>query len=605
MIAMLVTACNDILQSEEQTAIDGDIVFTDPSLTELYLNYIYGQTLPGFSGTRNAGLTEETVGGGSLIYGNEPDPTAGSGQDYSDEIISTMYQSYSVDVFAKLRNINLFIERVEDSPLDVDDKESFLGQAYFLRAWVNWNLVLNYGGVPLVVATLDNNDEISDELPRESASTCVDQIVSDLDLSIELIGDYAGSDYGRITRSAAAAFKGRVLLFYASPQFDPNGLSNADGIVSRWEVAYQANVEAKQIASEAGHALYPNFGDVFLVEDNEEVIMVRKYSVGSSHSYENSVRPWSAKNSGNASSTPSWNLVEAFPMKSGLQIDESGSGYDQDVYWKDRDPRFYATIAYNSSPWKFEDREDPRQWTYLGNEQEGERIPTNGFYLKKNVNTTISKTQTSFTTTDWIEIRYAEVLLNLAECANELGRTGEALDELYSIRERAGIDAGSGNFGITVSDKAGLREVILNERLVELAFENKRYWDLRRRNLYVNGIDGTPNAGFNGSRRERILTTLNTQYIIDNNSGIASASNPADSAFSFFEAVLIDTIDWDNSDNYANYFITSIEEAETVEINYLQPKYNFFYLPLNAITRNSKLVQTENWLDGTFDPLLD
>jgi starch-binding outer membrane protein, SusD/RagB family len=591
-------SCNDVLQIEEQTAIDGDRIFNDPDLAQLYLNYIYGQVMPGFAATSNVGKTDESVAGGGLISGTELDPTTAAPDATPG--------NYSKATFAKLRNVNLFLTEIEKGSIDQNRKNSFKGQAYFLRAWIHWDLVKMYGGIPLVLMPLDNNDNIDDALPRLSASVCVAQIVSDLDQSILLINGLTAADNGRITRSAAAAFKGRVLLHFASPQFDPNGMTNADGIASRWQTAYQANVEAKAIALEEGHGLHPDFSQIFLKEDNAEGIMIRKFSVGlQTHGYENSVRPSSVDNSGDPASTPSWNLVSAFPMKDGKSIVGHPS-YDENVYWKDRDPRFYATIGYNSIPWKFKDRADSRQWTYLKNKQESNIIPQNGFYVKKNINTEITNTQTVNTPTDWLEIRYAEVLLNLAECANEVGKPAEAYTELAAIRARAGIEAGTGTYGIASGlSKVELRGIILNERLIEFAYEDKRYWDLRRRNLYENGIDGVPRNGFNGKKRQRITTAVNTDFILSDIPGIWVATNPTDSAFKHFEAYLLGSVDWSDPTNYSKYFITTIQDAENASINYLQPKYNFFYLPINEITNNKNAKQTLGWLDGTFNPLVD
>ena len=86
---------------------------------------------------------------------------------------------------------------------------------------------------------------------------------------------------------------------------------------------------------------------------------------------------------------------------------------------------------------------------------------------------------------DWIEMRFAEVVLNLAECANETGRLAEAKDNVRRIRQRAGIAAGSFDYGLAVAtDMASMRSLILNERMIEFAMEGKRYWDLRRTRNY-------------------------------------------------------------------------------------------------------------------------
>ncbi len=596
-------SCNDVLQVEDQKAVDADKVFNDPAYAELFLNNLYGFTLPGWRATSGVTMTDESLGRNDYLDGSLIDPTSGN----PDATLG----DYSSDTYRKIRNINVFIDELEKGDIDETTKNTYLGQALFLRAWMYWQLVFDYGGVPMVMEAIDINDDISEELPRSTASECVSLIVEDLDNALELIGTYGADNYGRITKSVVASFKGRVLLFYASPMFDPDGMTNPDGIASRWEAAYQANLEAKQIAESEGHELFADFSKIFLQEDNPENIFIRKYTTGySTHGFENQVRPGSAKSTGSATSTPSWDLATSFPMKSGLAIDDPASGYDENVFWKDRDPRFYATIAYNSCAWKFKGRDDERQWAYNNNDQEN-LVPLSGMYLRKHINTELAITEVTATPTDWVEIRFAEVLLNLAESANEVGKQTEALELLYAIRDRAGIEEGTGNYGIPSGlSKGGLREVIMNERKIEMAYESKRYWDLKRRNLYVNGADGSLGTGLNSTIRKQIRTSVNTAYIIGINPGLSGAAQPEDSAFFLFENAMRDTINWDNPENYENYFTTEIEDFDLTPIQYQQPKYNFSYMPFNALVKNSNLEQTIGWLDengelGTFDPLQD
>ena len=501
--------------------------------------------------------------------------------------------------------IKLFLDGVQNGPLPEADKEELMGQAYFLRAFLYWDLVLYYGGVPIVEGILDINEgEEAYVLPRSNADECGDFIVSDLDKAIAML-EGKSVDYGRVTSVAAAAMKGRVLLFYASPQFNPNrdgeGLAaDADGIAERWQAAYEANLAAKNAADAGGHGLYSDYSDVFLAEDNEEAILILKYSMGlRTHGYENSVRPNSVANNVSLSVTPSWDFVKAFPMSDGRSI-EAHPDYDSAEYWVGRDPRFYDVVAFNGCAWEFEGREGTRQWTYEGNDQEDGILPNTGFYLRKNIDTSIEPTQTVQTPTDWIEIRYAEVLLNLAESANEVGNTGEALDLLYQIRERAGIEPGTGNYGISAATKADLREVIFNERRIEMSFENKRHFDLRRRNLFVRDLDGTGN-GLKGTRRTGILTELDYDYIRT----LEPTLTTNDEALTYFEENIRDTVDWDESGRLDEYFEYTLEyrDNEMSAINFLQPKYNFYYLPTNATVRNDELEQTVLWEEGTYDPL--
>jgi hypothetical protein len=173
---------------------------------------------------------------------------------------------------------------------------------------------------------------------------------------------------------------------------------------------------------------------------------------------------------------------------------------------------------------------------------------------------------------DWIEMRYAEVLMNFGECANETGKTAEALSALYQIRARAGIDAGTGNYGITAASVADIRKVIQDERLVEFAFEGQRFWDLRRWRLYASTFNGFKNKTFHGLRIEWTGATAARPK------GLTS----------------IDTV-WDK------FNVTESEDYEKV-VPQVEDKYSFFGIPKGILERNSKIEQNNTW-GGTFDPL--
>ena len=123
-----------------------------------------------------------------------------------------------------------------------------------------------------------------------------------------------------------------------------------------------------------------------------------------------SVRPYSGGGGGGFS--PTWQLVQAFPMANGKLINEPESGYNETVFWKDRDPRFYATVAYNGSDWTMSGRDKTVVWTFR-NADEGNRVPGTGFYNKKATNPNIARTDIGQTSTAWIELRYAEVSIEL------------------------------------------------------------------------------------------------------------------------------------------------------------------------------------------------
>jgi starch-binding outer membrane protein, SusD/RagB family len=564
--SLLLTACTEILDKEDPSAVSPKI-WNDEVTATLFLNALYEKALPAAGFGANSSNSDESPGGDVYMYGNVEVKTV---------------TDYSLANYTDIRNINIAIEEIAKGNLNQEVKDKLSGQAFFLRAWKYWNLVNLYGGVPLVLSSLNPyEDELN--FPRNKTSECIDQIVADLDIAIAgLPSSWPDSDRGRITRGAAAALKSRVLLFWASPQFNP---TNA---LDRWERAYTASKEAKAMLIEDGRALQSNFNEIFLTEgaNNKEFIFGRlfDYTAGKTHGWENSARPRVVGADGGNNSNPTIDLVNAFPMKNGKAISDPESGYDPILFWKDRDPRFAATIAYNGTVWDFSGFPTGRkQWHYYYYDKgalksvETSSPTLTGFYTRKAINPNIPKDQVKLTGTDWIEIRFAEVLLNLAECANEVSKIEEAYEELKAIRARAKIDIGDGFYGLKQGMSIDeMREVILNERRIEFAFENKRYWDLRRRNLFATKLNGTQRYG--------IRTVLKPEY-----------TNKQ------FEAIR-DNIDL-NAEFDKYFTIEPWLKDEKFTINYPQPKYNFFAIPQNMIDRSQAVEQTQSWEEGTFDPL--
>ena len=194
-------------------------------------------------------------------------------------------------------------------------------------------------------------------------------------------------------------------------------------------------------------------------------------------------------------------------------------------------------------------------------------------------------------------MRYAEILLFLAEAANEIGNISEAYTVLTDIRDRAGIEAGGdGLYGLKDGmSQDEMREAVLLERRLELVFEGKRSADLRRRRLY-HTLNGTHRKG----------------YIIEKTAAF-DALDPSDEILddriALENGVLSGSIDLSDPTVYSTYFTTQITSVERdgnttdngTPINYMD-KYYFYDLPQSALNSNPSLEQTEGW-GGTFDPL--
>ncbi|MDR1022242.1 MAG: RagB/SusD family nutrient uptake outer membrane protein [Prevotellaceae bacterium] len=588
---LLVYSCEGVLDKDPYDSVPEEQVWANTGLSNLYLNNLYVQILPSFGASATSSMCDETVGeNDDYVYGTL---TAESVDDFSS------------DTYAKIRKINILLERIDNGGNeDAEGIRLIKGQALFLRAWVYWGLVNLYGGVPLVMNTqsLSVSGEPTPQIlvKRSKTGVCIDSIVRDLDLAAAYLPNrWDDANYGRITRGAALALKGRVLLFWASPQF------NVFDKQERWLRAYEANSSAIDTLLKDGYGLHPSFTELFndCKEKTNEAIFVRVYDAsiaGYEHGYDNGARP--APQSMNGSGTtnnPTWNLVSAFPMSNGYPTTDSiNSGYRSISYWKSRDPRFYATVAYNASTWPLSGEQRYRIWTYYYGSgagtlvsTEGSRHTNTGFYCKKYINPAILKANTGKVGTDWMEIRFTEVLLNFAECANETGNTAEAYSSVEQIRKRAwagspDIASCMGNISPGMSKEA-MREAIMRERQVELAFENKRYWDLRRRNMFEKPL-GENTPALNGTRRlmweEKLGSTYTENQFKNMRDGFEENFNYA----TYFDRPRLDT--------------TKLDPKQA--ISYPQPKYNFFAIPQTNLDKNPNLEQTSGW-GGTFDPLAE
>jgi hypothetical protein len=437
-------------------------------------------------------------------------------------------------------------------------------------------------------------------LPRNKSSECFAQIVADLDFAIaSLPGKWTGTDWGKITSGAAAAFKGRVLLYWASPMFNP-----ADD-AARWQAAYDANLQAKTILDANGFALHSNYKTMWFTErDNPEAVMVTSYNTATgdqqkkNNGWDKSCRPSYLNGSG--SNLPTWELVRSYPMKDGKMPEDPTGAYPyyDSLFYKNRDPRFDATIAYNGCNWPLNGVQNLRLWTYYETSTKStESSASNtGFYCRKAVSEgTFTFGDPQYSGTDWMEIRYAEVLLNLAESAVGINKTGtseEGYTGITAVRKRAGIAAGANSlYGLEPGmSRSQLFDAILTERKIEFAFEGKRFWDLYRWKRM---------SDLQGWHRNRLRIVLKT------GAGIPTAAALKDPASSSYRDV-------QNLDNMmANFFTTirnnnhdasnSTTKLDANPINF-KTEYYFFPIPLQAINNNPNLNQNNNW-GGTFDPL--
>lgn len=578
VLVFTLASCEKALDKTDLTAMNGETVFNDSTLARTYVDYIYDQNLPGWGGTWGniPSYSEESFGESKYFEGTLQ----------ISEVSDLGTSSASSSNYGKIRAINQFLQEVETGSLSRNWKNLLEGQAYFFRAWRYWELVKLYGGVPLVLSPLDAvGSEAKDaaRLPRNTTSECIAQISKDLDKAMELLpGKWSNtSDWGRVTSGTAAALKGRVLLYWASPEFNPSDLAD------RWQAAYDANKKAYDLLTANGYGLNSSYDNMWFQEvNNPEAVFVTGYNTATgdqtkkNNGYDNNTRPAYLGTNG-GSNQPSWQMVKAYPMKDGKMPGSSKYAYSDQLFYKNRDPRFDKTIAYNGCNWPITGVTNYRLWTYyVGSKSVESQKPTStGFYCRKAIDPNVSSSNVQYSGTDWMEIRFAEVVLNLAESACGINKLDEAYSGLVAIRKRAGIEAGSDNlYGLTTGmNRAAMFTTILNERLYEFAFEGKRFWDLRRWKLFESTLNGT--------RRTGITITLKS-------SGV-----PSDFAANR------DTYATNNLDDvYTKYFTIASKTLDTKYAINWQSTYYFFPIPQAAIDNDPNLLQNVGWNNGTFDP---
>jgi hypothetical protein len=596
----------NIFDKQDLSAVDAATVWNTASVANEFLNGTYDEVMP------NWWQMESTLGGlpfntsdetnnatASILYGT----LTGNGNEVTE--IFTKNQ-LGTDQYYNIYRCNLAIQGINAGSIDAADKKTLKGQFYFLRAFTYFQMVKLYGGVPLVL-TPQNPATDNIQVPRAKSSVCFAQIAADCDSAAAMLPATWNltTDGGRITRAAAMAFKGKALLYWASAQFNPNNDN------TRWQAAYTANKNAYNQAVADGYALYPTFANIWTDEsaNNKERMIWRTLdaiSINPAHgtSTESITRPYSQSNGGGGSNQPTWNLVQAFPMANGLPITDPNSGYNPTQFWLNRDPRFAATIAFNGCVWPLSSLTGRLEWTYQGFLDDAKNASATGFYCRKICNPAISAVASVYNSNtgggsgmDWIEMRFAEVILNYAESSfYATGSLTECETFIAKLRARAGINSAN-NYGLANVTTAQMPGILLTEREVEFAMENKRNDDLRRTRTFDK---------LTGTQRLAYRWTVNSPYVAGAlPTGGAVAGKIYIDVPDASGGRVADTINVNNPATYAKFFtgsVVSIEPATTPVINY-PTNYYFYPLPSNFISSGSAILQTVGWPGGTFDPL--
>lgn len=486
----LLNACkrDDNLSVENLSAVSNETTWASESTADLFLNDIYGNLPDLYNGVFDPieNWSDNSICGFNWPVSattmrnlNTLTPASDLGVSWNGKGGQWMYWA---NLYGNVRKTNIYITNVINSAaLSQAYKDKRLGEAYFLRAFNYHYLWMMFGGVPLISKPDNTATDADVNHLRASFDDTYKFIIADLDAAIKIMAPNNGnSGKGHVTLGAVLTLKSWVELFYASK------LNNPSNDVSRWAAAA---ADAKKVMA-LGYSLYPKYDELFFQtgNNNNEGIFYREYlavikgsnligyqgpqSIGSNY------LSWGGMN-------PTQDLVDDYAMANGMGINESGSGYDPNHPNANREPRFYKSIVcdgstfagqvYNTYTGKF-NGVSANQPIDLSDAND---ITNTGYSMRKKLDTTVNIFQSGASGQNYYFFRYAEVLLNYAEAQNEaVGPDGSVYAALDLIRNRAGVPTISSVYPGLNQDQ--MRAVIRKERRVELAFEDKRYWDLIR-----------------------------------------------------------------------------------------------------------------------------
>lgn len=464
LVMLLLTACGKIERFPETEFTDADFWNNETDLMNA-CNRLYQQLDADWIDNRGDDAVHQS-GPNQISNGNRSVPNqSGDWNDRYDEIFTA----------------NNILEKGGKAAVSDAIKNRYFGEARFFRAYAYSKLVRIYGDVPLLLKTLDiNSPELF--MGRTDRKTVMDSIYADLDFAAQWLptrASLASTQYGRVTRSTALALKARMALYEgtrAKFHNDPN---------SDWQSHLNLAIAAAEAVMTQGHTLYNNYGDLFLVAGegaaNRENIFVKIYGVSNTNvilAHNNS------RDLENGRMAPTRNLIRQYLYSDGLpawNVDNTPSATVSPLYVPEADEPSYNTILDNRDPrvaftyYRAGDVAYQGPWvprTSLGSRSAF--APKKGFSIADQV--------LNSATVDRILIRYAEVLLILAEAKYELN--GSISDEdlnrtINQLRARVGFAATLSNAFVTTNNLS-MRDEIRRERTVELALEGFRYDDLIR-----------------------------------------------------------------------------------------------------------------------------
>ena len=505
----LLSACEDWLEIEPKDRFGDTTVWGSEENADMFLNDIYNQ-LPHLNNetqnldqySDNSYVGAEWMNARTTIYTGALSPTSWIPGPWDMWKWGRQNNDDAKGQYERIRSCNLFITKVTESDFSAEYKKERLAEVRFLRAWFYHYLWMAYGGVPIITEVLDNNVRTDIFYPRETAQKTFEFIDKELDeIKDDLPPRRSGSDLGRASKGAILTLKGWVELFHASE------LRNPGKDKKRWEAAAAT---LKDVIDLQVYHLQPTILDLWTeaTNNNDEVIFDFQMSKQNGGRREGLFGPVFVKGvqSSWGNMQPTQELVDDYCMANGLPITDPASGYNKNNPYKNREKRFYQSILYDGSMWQGEEiitRVGVGSPNEIDTSSDSD-VTNTGYYTRKTIDESVNgadNLQMSNGMANYIFFRYADVLLMYAEASLEAGDKPTAIEYLDMVRTRGDNMPSIGDTypqGITENQ---LREIIRRDRRIELAFEDKRWWDILRWKI-CDGENGVMNKPIGGMKIE-------------------------------------------------------------------------------------------------------
>lgn len=564
-LAVFLAGCNFLDYAEQSFYDDSEMIFTNFDRTRQFLADIYSR-LPDDYNSVGEAMRSAASDEAEFVIQTSAIHEFNNGQWSPSNSLDNNWANF----YSGIRSVNFFLENIEGRTYDeyrynpsydreMERFKKFKFEARFLRSFFYFELAKRYGDIPMPNEVINDVDKINN-IEKTDFEEVIAFIVEECDAIRDSLpvnwNDVEFQETGRVTRGAVQALKVRALLYAASPLHNPGGEK------AKWEAAAIAANEflTNPDFSYSFDPEYYNSNNMgrgsFNNRNSRELIFERRQ--GNSNNFEKANFPKGFDGANGNATTPSQNLVDSYQTTDGYDVILDGNGnwtapgstvFDQENPYDNRDPRLLQTILVNGKNWKGTTVE-----TFNGGAHGfplADVTPT-GYYLKKYVRQDIDIAGSNAAPKEhvWVIFRLSEIYLSLAEAMNEAygptvapdGFIMDALTALNVVRTRAAV----GMPPVLNATTTELRSLIIRERRVELAFEDHRFWDIRRWRLHD---EENPNG----------VTEDIFGVVITNNDG----------SYNYTEKLVRDRI-WDDK-------------------MYLYP------IPYNEIKLNPKLTQNPGW----------